>query len=252
MENTSVLKALILGLSIIITGWLLGKAFKARNAALDSISVIGLGTKAFVSDAILFSGSYSTRALDAKEAFAKVSADQQKVKAFFESKGFKASEFTFSGINITKKYKTYTIENANGTTKSEEQFDGYEGSQSISLSSNKNPELMKRIENIADQTTELVNSGIEFDANQIQYTYSDLPSLKHNLIENATKDAKERAQKIVKTADGDLGKLKTASMGVFQITGTGSNEDDSYGGNNDIYSKEKTARITVRLEYELE
>jgi hypothetical protein len=41
-------------------------------------------------------------------------------------------------------------------------------------------------------------------------------------------------------------------MGVFQITGTGSVEEDSYGGNNDIYSKNKTARITVRLEYILD
>jgi hypothetical protein len=76
--------------------------------------------------------------------------------------------------------------------------------------------------------------------------------LKQSLIEKATKDASERANKIVNTADGDLGKLKNASMGVFQITGQGSTEDDSYGGNFDTYSKNKTARITVRLEYELE
>jgi uncharacterized protein len=49
-----------------------------------------------------------------------------------------------------------------------------------------------------------------------------------------------------------LGKLKTAAMGVFQITGQGSTADDSYGGINDIVSKNKTARITVRLEYELD
>lgn len=72
------------------------------------------------------------------------------------------------------------------------------------------------------------------------------------MIENATKDANERAAKIVKTANGSLGKLKKATMGVFQITGQGSTEEDSYGGNNDTYSKNKTARITVRLEYVLD
>jgi hypothetical protein len=111
---------------------------------------------------------------------------------------------------------------------------------------------MKKIENVTDQTSELINSGIEFNANVVQYTYSDLPSLKHNLIENATRDAKERAKKIVNTGSGELGKLKAASMGVFQITGTGSVEEDSYGVNNDTYSKAKTARITVRLEYILD
>jgi uncharacterized protein len=98
----------------------------------------------------------------------------------------------------------------------------------------------------------LINSGIEFDGDRVQYTYSNLASLKHNLIEKASQDAKERAQKIVNTADGELGKLKDASMGVFQITGQGSNEEDSYGGNNDTYSKNKTARITVRLTYTLD
>ncbi|GAB4092816.1 hypothetical protein GCM10028786_17430 [Flaviaesturariibacter terrae] len=111
---------------------------------------------------------------------------------------------------------------------------------------------MKKIEHVVDQTSELINSGIEFDGNPIQYTYSDLASLKHNLIENASQDARERAQKIVHTANGSLGKLKDASMGVFQITGKGSIEEDSYGGNNDTYSKNKTARITVRLTYILD
>jgi hypothetical protein len=111
---------------------------------------------------------------------------------------------------------------------------------------------MKRIESVSSKTSELVNSGIELSSNSIQYTYSDLPSLKQSLIEKATQDANERATKIVKTADGSLGKLKRASMGVFQITGQGSTEDDSYGGINDTYSKNKTARITVRLEYELD
>jgi hypothetical protein len=79
-----------------------------------------------------------------------------------------------------------------------------------------------------------------------------LPSLKRDLIEKATKDAKERAEKIVETANGHLGKLKTAYMGVFQITGEGTVEEDTYGGNNDIYHKQKFARVTVRLQYELE
>jgi hypothetical protein len=41
-------------------------------------------------------------------------------------------------------------------------------------------------------------------------------------------------------------------MGFFQITGQGSNEDYSYGRIYDTYSKNKSARITVRLEYELD
>lgn len=252
MKTDSILKPFIMGVAIIITAIILGAAFKNRNATQDSISVVGLGTRDFESDEIYWYGSYSAKAMQAKDAYTMINADKEKVKAFFLSKGFKPDEFSFGGVSFQKSYRTITIEERGNQTKTEEIFDGYIATQSVSFSSRKNPALMKKIENVVDQTSELINSGIEFEGSRIQYTYSDLPSLKHNLIEKASQDAKERAQKIVNTASGDLGKLKDASMGVFQITGKGSIEEDSYGGNFDTYSKEKTARITVRLTYTLD
>lgn len=246
--------SIIIGVAIIITAWILGKSFQNRNQNLDSISVIGLGTKDFVSDEILWSGSFNAQSMDIKTAYNKIVSDQKIVRDFFISKGFKPNEFNFGAVNFQKKFREIRSENNenNYQTRYEQVFDGYEATQIITFSAKKNPDLMKRIEEVSSKTSELVNSGIELTSNSIQYTYSDLPSLKQSLIENATKDANERAKKIVKTADGSLGKLKRASMGVFQITGQGSTEEDSYGGINDTYSKNKTARITVRLEYELD
>lgn len=244
--------SIIIGIAIIITAWILGNSFRNRNQNLDSINVIGLGTKDFVSDEILWSGSFTTTSLDIKTAYNKIVSDQKIVSDFFLSKGFKANEFNFGAVNFQKKFREVRSESGDNQTRFEQVFDGYEATQTISFSAKKNPDLMSRIESVSSKTSELVNSGIELSSNTIQYTFSDLPSLKQSLIEKATKDANERAAKIVKTADGDLGKLKKASMGVFQITGQGSTEDDSYGGINDTYSKNKTARITVRLEYELE
>lgn len=251
MKIEAFIKPLLIGAAIIITALILGSAFKNRNATQDSISVIGLGTRDFVSDEIYWSGTFSSKAAAVKDAYNIIIADKEKVKAFFIAKGFKPSEFSFGGVSFEKSFRTVTIESKD-ETKTERVFDGYTATQSISFTSKKDAALMKKIENVMDQTSELINSGIEFNADKVQYTYSDLPSLKHNLIEKASQDAKERAQKIVNTADGHLGKLKAASMGVFQITGKGSVEEDSYGGNNDTYSKDKTARITVRLEYILD
>jgi hypothetical protein len=253
MEDSKVKSSIIVGIAIIVTAFILGKAFKNRNENLDSISVIGLGTKDFVSDEILWSGSFTTNSIDIKTAYNKIISDQKIVQYFFVSKGFKSSEFSFGAVNFQKKFKEIRKENPENTYQNqyEQVFDGYEATQTISFSAKKNPVMMKRIEAVSSKTSELINSGIELSSNSIQYTYSDLPSLKQSLIEKATQDASERANKIVNTANGSIGKLKTASMGVFQITGQGSTEDDSYGGINDTYSKTKTARITVRLEYEL-
>ena len=252
--ETKLKSTLAISVSIILTAWILGSAFKKRNENLDSISVIGLGTKDFVSDEILWSGSFTTNSMDIKTAYTKIVNDQKIVTDFFVSKGFKSNEFSFGAVNFQKKFKEIRKEDPNNPDQNqiEQVFEGYEATQSIIFSAKKNPVMMQKIEAVSNKTAELINSGIELSSNSIQYTYSNLPSLKQSLIEKATQDASERANKIVNTADGAIGKLKSASMGVFQITGQGSTEEDSYGGINDIYSKNKTARITVRLEYGLE
>ena len=252
--ETKIKSTLLISLAIVLTAWILGSAFKKRNENLDSISVIGLGTKDFVSDEILWSGSFTTNSLDIKTAYSKIVSDQKIVTDFFINKGFNSNEFSFGAVNFQKKYKEIRKENPENSDENliEQVFDGYEASQTIVFSAKKNPTMMKKIEAVSNKTSELINSGIELSSNSIQYTYSNLPSLKQSLIEKATKDASERANKIVNTADGKIVKLKNASMGVFQITGQGSTEEDSYGGINDTYSKNKTARITVRLEFELE
>lgn len=252
MQKTPILVALIAAIGVVVAACLFGNAIKNRNVADDTIAVIGLGTVDFVSDEIMWQGNFQFKSMDAKEAYNKILEDKAKVKQFFLQKGFADKEINFGGVNVTKAFKTIYIKNDNNyETRSETVFDGYVATQNVSFVAKKQPELMNKIEVVADQTAELITSGIEFNANAIQYTYSDLPSLKHDLIEKATKDARERAEKIIKTGDGARGKLKTASMGVFQITGVGSNEEDSYGGNFDVYSKNKTARITVRLTYNL-
>jgi uncharacterized protein len=49
-----------------------------------------------------------------------------------------------------------------------------------------------------------------------------------------------------------LGKLRKATMGVFQITGKNSNENYSYGGAFNTSSKMKTGSITIKMEFAAE
>ena len=253
MRRSHLLVPIIWGSALIVTAGVLARGVKNRNANEDVINVVGLGTKDFVSDEIMWRGSFNAKSMDAKEAYNTIVADKEKVLQFFRAKGFTDADFSFGGAEVEKTYRMQSFKSETGyETRTEQIFDGYNATQTVTFTAKKNPQLMQKIEAVSQQMAELINSGIEFNSQPIQYTYSDLPSLKHNLIENATKDAKERAQKIVRTGNGSLGKLKDASMGVFQITGKGSNEEDSYGGNFDVFSKEKTARITVRLSYVLD
>ena len=73
--------------------------------------------------------------------------------------------------------------------------------------------------------------------------------LKMGLIEKASADARLRAEKIAANAGTKIGKVASARMGVFQITGANSNEEFSAGGSFNTSSRMKKARITMRIEY---
>lgn len=48
-----------------------------------------------------------------------------------------------------------------------------------------------------------------------------------------------------------LGGVTSARMGVFQITGANTNEEFSAGGSFNTSSRQKKARITMRVEYRI-
>jgi hypothetical protein len=49
-----------------------------------------------------------------------------------------------------------------------------------------------------------------------------------------------------------LGKLKKATLGIFQITGKNTDEDYTYGGAFNTSSLNKTGSITIRMEFAVE
>jgi hypothetical protein len=130
----------------------------------------------------------------------------------------------------------------------EQLFTGFTLTQSVTIQST----AVNKIEEISRQSSELINSGIEFYSNPPEYYYTKLAELKIKMIAEATKDASTRAKSIAENADADLGNLKKSEMGVFQITGQNSSEDFSYGGSFNTVSKNKTANITVKLVYQVD
>lgn len=242
IKNNS--NVIIIALAIIISSYLFSDAFQNRNKSNDTISVTGLGKKDFVSDLIVWSGSFSKKSYTLKEAYAALDSDREKIKTYLSGKGIASSDIIFSAVNFNKDFET--TYNENGTPK-QQIFTGFTLTQSVSIQSKE----VNKIEEISRQSSELINSGIEFYSNPPEYYYTKLAELKIKMIAEATKDASVRAKSIAENANASLGNLKKSDMGVFQITGQNSSEDFSYGGSFNTISKNKTASITVKLVYQV-
>lgn len=239
------LNVIIIAVAIITSAYLFSNAFQNRNKNTDTISVTGLGKTDFVSDLIVWRGSFSRKSTSLKEAYSSIDSDREKIKSYLSGKGIASNEIVFSAVNFNKEYQsTY---NENGTIR-ENIFSGFSLTQSVSIQSKE----VNKIEDISRQSSELINSGIEFYSNPPEYYYTKLAELKIKMIAEATKDASTRAKSIAENADADLGNLKKSEMGVFQIIGQNSSEDYSYGGSFNTQSKNKTATITVKLVYQVD
>ena len=237
------LNAVIIALAIIITAFAFSNAFRNRNKSNNTISVTGLGKKDFVSDLIVWSGSFIKQSTDLKLAYAELDKDRESTKKYLVSKGIKPENIIFSAVDIQKLFDDI-LDNSGNKVKST--FLGYQLKQKVQIESAE----VDKVEEISRQVSELINSGVEFYSNSPEYYYTKLTELKIEMIAEATKDANTRALKIAQNADSDLGRLKNADMGVFQIVAQNSSEEYSWGGSFNTNSKRKTASITVKLDYE--
>jgi hypothetical protein len=109
-----------------------------------------------------------------------------------------------------------------------------------------------QVELVSREVTELINEGIELYSDAPRYYYTKLADLKIDLLAAAAKDARIRAEKIAENAGASLENMETGEMGIFQITGQNSNEDYSWGGTFNTASRNKTASITVRVNFALD
>lgn len=239
------LNHIIIALAIVITAFTFSNAFRNRNKTSNSISVTGLGSKNFVSDLIVWSGSFIKKNVDLKNAYAELDKDRENIKSYLISKGVKNENIIFSAVNIDKEFDDLYDDSGN---KIRSVFTGYRLRQSVQIESHE----VDQVEEISRQVTELINSGIEFYSNEPQYYYTKLAELKIEMIAEATKDANIRAKRIAENAGSEVGRLKNADMGVFQIVAQNSSEEYSWGGSFNTSSKRKTATITVKLNYETE
>jgi hypothetical protein len=232
----------IISIALVAAALFLSNAYQNRGKATKIIEVTGKAERNFTADLIVWNGSFSKQNVDMKEAFKQLKTDEILLKNYLVKKGIKENEMVFSAVRIHKNYHASYDEHGRYLSK----FIGYELSQEVSISSKD----IDKIEIISREVSELIDAGVELTSDSPDFFYTKLSDLKLELIEEATTDGRLRAEKIAGSAKARLGKLGYANLGTFQITGQNANEEYVWGGTFNTKAKDKTASITVRLNFE--
>ena len=104
------------------------------------------------------------------------------------------------------------------------------------------------ITRLSQRATELINEGIPLVSPPPEYLYTRLADERVRMLAEATEDARARAEVIAKSAGSEIGPVRDARMGVFQITPRHSTEVSDYGIN-DVTSLEKDITAVVKVTF---
>jgi len=249
MEGGRILRnsqIIILGICIavatIVSSMILsGGILKVMKFTREQITVTGSAQKDIKSDYLVWRGDFWRREVDLKTAYALLKADADKVKQFLVSKGVNENDIRFSSVTTTTLYKKN--EKGNDTN----DIQGYNLGQTAEVRSND----VDRVTNVSSESTELIAQGIEFSSQSPEYFYTKLDELKIEMLAKATENAKERASNMAKATGNRIGLMRSAKMGVFQITPANSTEVSDWGMN-DTSSLEKKVTAVVNVSFAIE
>lgn len=249
MEGARVLRntqIIILGVCIavatIVSSMILSKGFlKITKFIREQITVTGSAQKEIVSDYIVWRSAFSVRQVDLKTGYKKLNDDLETVKRYLMGKGIDQKEIVIHQIATEKIYK----KNDKGNDTNEIQW--YVLTQGIEVRSKD----VAKIDKVSRESTELINENIDFESYAPEYFYTKLDELKIEMLAKATENAKTRAENMVKATGNKIGSIRSARMGVFQITPVTSTEVSDWGVN-DTSSLEKKVTAVVTASFAIE
>jgi len=172
--------------------------------------------------------------------------------AFLKAQGIKAEEIQTQTAAITEEFELVKEDRVlPGTTvalHSERNVSkGFHATQVVSVSSASVP----LIEKASREITTLLEQGVSVTSRSPSYYYTRLGELKLEMLTEAVKDARIRAENILRSAgNASVGKLVEADMGIININAANST-GTSNEGNNDTSSYEKDIITIVHAEYEV-
>ena len=222
-----VLVAVILSLGLIISSAIVSNTIESLKKKDDVVTVKGVADKKVKSDKGILAIVVKSSDKDINTA-----VENLKTNAHFEDSEIKLE-------NIVSEPVYYFNDRGNQTTR----ILSYNATQIVTVTTDKVDKL--------DPLALKLSENIELAVSEPQYFVTNIEKLKIDLLGEATKNARLRANELLKNNGRSIGGVKTVNQGVLQITGDNTSET-SDTGYYDTYSIEKTVRAVISIEYRIE
>ncbi|MDO9127632.1 SIMPL domain-containing protein [Parvibaculum sp.] len=228
--------ALILGLGIALGGYLGGQGLVKSRLGDRSVSVKGLSEREVKADLALWALRFVATGNELAETQAQVKSNATAVTNFLKSHGFSDDEIELQAPQVTDRlaqaYSSGPVESR------------FIIAQQIVLRSTD----VDKVAAANKDTSELVEQGVvlsnEYGPVRPSYLFTGIAALKPEMIEEATKRAREAAETFAADSGSSLGGIRRAWQGQFEIL-----PRDNTPGTQETEQVAKTVRVVSTIEY---
>lgn len=216
MDKGRIFNGLFIMVGLIVLGVMMPRAVDRYRSFDRTVNVKGLCEKEVKADKVIWPVVYKVMANDIQSVYDQTDGNNAVIIDFLKSGGIDSSEITVSVPEISDKYASEYGSNDRAFRYIAKSFITVctsDVDKVLALMSKQSVLLKKGI---------VVSGNTQWE-NPVEFKYEGLNDIKPEMIEEATMNAREAAQKFAKDSDSKLGKIKTANQGTFTIENRDSN-----------------------------
>lgn len=206
-----VIAGALVGAGLLGLGWQGGQAAMQVKKLDRSVTVKGLSEREVPADVVIWPLEFRVVDNDLASLYQKAEVQTKKIYAFLEKRGIDQTEISTWPASMTDKAAQHYS--------SGRPFEyRYLASQAVTVYSKKIDIVRKAMKELGMLGKEGIVLEGENRFGQVEYLFTGLNEIKPQMIEDATKKAREVASKFAADSDSQLGKIKRASQGRFSIS----------------------------------
>lgn len=201
METLKDNKFLILGVALFIFSVAFFIAAKDFSKQGSYVEVKGLSEKIVKADTAIWTMSFEVKSNNVDMLYSDIDKNITKIKAFLKEKGFEDAEINVAPTNIYQDtYKDAAFR--------------YNSTNQVSVYTKK----VDAARQASNATLMLVKNGVVLNQNSIAFEFSDLNSIKPEMLAESIKNARDTAAQLASNSGASVGSVTRGNQGVFDIS----------------------------------
>ncbi len=201
MENAKNYSAWVIGFVLLVfsgTFFLSAQNFSDQGSFVE---VKGLSEKIVKADVAIWSLNFEVKSNNIDSLYSDIEKNTNSIKSFLTEKGFEDSEINVAPVNIYQ--DTY-----------KDALFRYNANTQLSVYTKK----VDLVRSASKETLLLVKKGVTLNQNSIEFQFSDINSVKPEMLAEAIKNARASAAQFAQESGSRLGRVSRGNQGVFDIS----------------------------------